>query len=264
MQQYNFPEALPAGLRIAELAVIQGELVYTSPQQMDAAFQTTPAGGVVYQTPVPDETQTVETQPARVRFVSLIGARFWKMVRLFFSLLLCAALVLWLAPLLLKEAAQQAALKPLNATGIGLASVIIVYGGAFLLFGLVLFLAIVFGILSLDGLSRTILGFGFASLGWVIAAFSLLLTYASKLVVAYWIGGLLLEKFKTSIRRKEIWGLLDRHRCVCIINRHPGDWLVDKHGGDHSGVGRNLVYLPGAPQNQPACASRSFLIKFLD
>ncbi len=55
------------GLRISDQAKIGGELVYTSPVNQAEAIQAPPSGGVVYQTPVPQEVGQKpgsETRPA--------------------------------------------------------------------------------------------------------------------------------------------------------------------------------------------------------
>ncbi len=57
------PEPADPGLRIGPEASIGGELIYTSPASQEAAIQATPAGGVVYQTPVPKETTRPEEAP---------------------------------------------------------------------------------------------------------------------------------------------------------------------------------------------------------
>ena len=61
--QPDLPASIQPGLRIAESAKIGGKLTYTSESDQSGAIQSAPAGGVVYQTPVPDENYQRRSQP---------------------------------------------------------------------------------------------------------------------------------------------------------------------------------------------------------
>lgn len=53
-------EVAQPGLRISDEAEIGGVLTYTSPSEQDSAIDIAPEGGVVYQTPIPEEIPKAE------------------------------------------------------------------------------------------------------------------------------------------------------------------------------------------------------------
>jgi len=102
----------------------------------------------------------------------------------------------------------KAVSEPLPASGWGLVTVIGGYAGAAILAGLVLAAGIFFGILTLGGLGRTIFGVGFSSLGLAMAIFVLLISYGSKLVIAFWGGKWTLEKLFPQYAESKVWPLV--------------------------------------------------------
>ena len=80
--------------------------------------------------------------------------------------------------------------------------------GSFLVGGLIVASAIFFGIVTLGELARVILTVGFLSLGIILAGFGLLISYGSKLVVAYMVGKLLIEWLIPKFENKPIWSML--------------------------------------------------------
>ncbi|MBC8497206.1 MAG: hypothetical protein H8D37_06045, partial [Chloroflexi bacterium] len=124
------------------------------------------------------------------------------------TLLALGALVLWLLPDLFNKVIDKAVSEPLPSSGWGLVTVIAGYAGAAVLAGLVLALAIFFGVLTLGGLGRTIMGVGFSSLGLAMAVFVLLVTYGSKLIIAFWGGKWTLEKLFPQYAESKVWPLV--------------------------------------------------------
>ena len=199
------PSMLPTGLRISENAQIGGEVAYTSPTNQANSIKSQPAGGVVFSTPVPD---TTPGQTPEVSTQFNLGRWLLQRAREFFTLLVLGGFVLWLLPDLLNKVVAKAQSQPLPSTGWGLVSIIVGYAGAVVVAGLVLALGIFFGILTLGGLGRTILGVGFSSLGVVMAVFVLLVTYGSKLVVAFWGGKWILSKLAPQAAESKAWPLV--------------------------------------------------------
>lgn len=74
-------------------------------------------------------------------------------------------------------------------------TVLVGYGGAALLALVLLAISILIGVLTLGGLSRTVLGIGFSSLGLALAIFSLIVTYVSKILVSLWVGEWMMRRF---------------------------------------------------------------------
>jgi hypothetical protein len=84
----------------------------------------------------------------------------------------------------------------------------VVYLGALLVSGLIIAGAIFFGIITLGELSWVILSAGFSSLAFILTAFGLLISYGSKLVVAYLVGKLLLSWLAPKFEGSTFWPLL--------------------------------------------------------
>jgi hypothetical protein len=109
-------------------------------------------------------------------------------------LLVFGALVLWKGPALLNMVIEKARTQALPAAGWGLVVIIAGYVGAFVLGVLILALGILLGIATLGGLSDTVFGIGFSGLGLALTAFSFLVGYGSKLVVAYLVSQLAVQR----------------------------------------------------------------------
>ncbi len=202
------PAMIPTGLRISEAAQIGGKIAYTSPTNQSRNIETSPGGGIVYSTPVPDVDAPPNQVGPQVNASINVGRWFLQRARELVTLLALGALVLWLIPDLLNKVIGKAVSEPLPSSGWGLVIVIAGYVGAAVLAGLVLALAIFFGVLTLGGLGRTIMGVGFSSLGLAMAIFVLLVTYGSKLVIAFWGGKWTLEKLFPQYAESKVWPLV--------------------------------------------------------
>ncbi|MBC8507379.1 MAG: polymer-forming cytoskeletal protein [Anaerolineales bacterium] len=201
------PAVVSPGLRISDSAKIGGSVKYTSNKDQSADIETTPGGGIVHSTPVPDADIQYD-QPTQVAPTVNVGRWLLQRAREFVTLLALGALVLWLIPDLLNKVINKATSEPLPSTGWGLVTVIGGYVGAAVLGGLVLALAIFFGVITLGGLGRTITGVGFSSIGLAMAVFVLLVTYGSKLVIAFWIGKFSLKKTFPQFAESKVWPLV--------------------------------------------------------
>ena len=208
MQQYGIPEPIEPGLQIADSAEVGGALIYTSPVELESLNESLIEGGVVYNTPQPETIVEAESQQMHITYRNPLLNRAGRVLRLLVTLALLGALVLWLKPQVLKDTAEQAAAKPLNAAGVGFISMVVVFIGATMLFGLLIFLSIMFSLIGLNGLGSAIFFFGLASLVWVVTMFSILMVYGSKLVVADWVGSLILGDAMAGSKYKPAVALL--------------------------------------------------------
>jgi len=204
------PAMISPGLRISESAEIGGKVAYTSSTNQSSSIETAPGGGIVYSTPVPDvDTAPDQIGPGpQVTSTVNVGRWFLQRGRELVTLLALGALVLWLLPDLFNKVIDKAVSEPLPSSGWGLVTVIAGYAGAAVLAGLVLALATFFGVLTLGGLGRTIMGVGFSSLGLAMAVFVLLVTYGSKLIIAFWGGKWILEKLFPQYAETKVWPLV--------------------------------------------------------
>jgi hypothetical protein len=131
-----------------------------------------------------------------------------KRVRIFITLVLLGGLVVWQLPGLLEKVEDKARKETLPSFAWGLVTVVVVYLGAILAAGLIIAGAIFFGIITLGELAKAILLIGFSSMGLILAVFGLLLSYGSKIVVAYLVGKLLLEWLAPKYQGHKFWPLV--------------------------------------------------------
>ncbi len=189
--RFELPPSIEPGLRIGPEASIAGQLVYTSDTNQSQAIQAQPAGGVVYQTPTPDRRGTGQPGPA----APARSGRNWTVdfLRNFFTLLLLGVLAVWLFPKIAGRTSEIVRTRFAQSAAYGLLTVIVGYIAAFLAAVLIFGLGLLFTIVTLGGLSSAVFGLGFSGLGLAVAAFTLVVSYVSKLVVAYLIGELVLS-----------------------------------------------------------------------
>jgi cytoskeletal protein CcmA (bactofilin family) len=203
------PPAIKPGLRISKDAKINGQLTYTSRLEQSSGIAAQPQGGIVYQTPVPGKNeQSRSSNPsAGANIILNLGNTVFDILRDFFTLMVLGGLVLWLKPVWMNKAQKLALLKPVFSAGYGLSVITIGYLAAGLAAILILVLGILLSIVTLGGLSNTVFGVGFSSLSFMLAIFTLVISYGSKLVITCLIGGMIIHKLAPGATHPEIWGL---------------------------------------------------------
>ena len=206
MPQQQLPPAIPAGLRISKDAQIGGKLIYTSEVNQNTAIQAAPAGGIAYQTPVPQQTQKPQARPLSQAF-PFLGWLFGRLRELV-SLLILGALVLWLLPSLFERTVDMARAKVAESAGYGFLALLVGYIGAFIVFLIILVISILLGLLSLGGLGWAFFGVTGSGLGLALTIFTLLVTYGSKLVVAYLAGTWMVKSLFPQATHLRIRGML--------------------------------------------------------
>ena len=188
--QSGISEMIQPGLRVAESAQIAGQLIYTSPENQQGQIESQPQGGIVFMTPVPDETQkekdvtVVETDETTNRWAKNVGKAvlrwFTKAARNFISLLILGGLSVWLIPSLLVKTSKKAGKETLPAAGYGFLAWLIGYAGALIAGAVIFSVGLFLGLITFGGLGKSFLGIGFSGLGLAFAVFQLLVSYGSK------------------------------------------------------------------------------------
>jgi len=213
-QTYFFPGApgvetmVPSGIRISKDAEIGGSVEYRSSVDQSTAIEISPAGGVTFEYDPDMDPQSDPGEVGRDSSIALVIPWLVKQVRVFITLMLLGGLIVWQIPALLIRVSEKAERESMPSLGWGMVSVLIVYLGAFIVAGLIIAGAIFFGVITLGELSRVILTIGFSSLGLILAAFGLLVSYGSKIVVAYMVGKLLIRWLAPKVEDQPIWPLI--------------------------------------------------------
>lgn len=227
--QPGLPPAIRPGLRISSQAVIGGDLKYTSPTDQSSAIQGRPAGQIIYQTPVPAETNQkfFPSQPPRGIFAVPLVKAIVNLLRNLITLLILGGLVLWLLPNFFQRTVDEANRQPLASTGVGLLSLLGGYTGSILVGAVIFGVGILFSLITLGGLSNAIFGIGFSSLAVFIAALTLLVTYGSKLVASFWVGQLLMRQIAPQAQNPRLWALLAGVLIYVVLRAIPIlGWVV--------------------------------------
>ncbi len=221
----QLPPSIAPGLRIGPDAKIKGQLVYTSQTNQSSAIQAAPSGGIVYQTPAP--RQTGQGGTVVVRTVSPVVNWMFARAREFFTLLVLGLLGVWLAPVIFNRANEIARAKPAESAGVGLAAIIVGYVAALMTAVFILAFGLFFTIITLGGLSQVIFGIGFSGLALVVTAFTLVVSFVSKLVVAYLVGDLILAGTAPAIQGRRYWAIVIGVFLYTLIRSIPFlGWLI--------------------------------------
>ena len=199
-------KTLPLGLRISQDAEIGGKLTYTSQLEQSKQIMIKPAGGTVFQTPVPEESQNQKAPQYSGQWQ--IGQWVISRLREFVTLIILGAFVIWLIPVWMDNLIKRAKSKPLPAAGWGFITIILGYSAVFFAGLLIVVVTIILGAVTLGGLAQSVIGIGFSSLGLLSTVFTLLVTYGSKLVVAFLLGEFVLDKFAPQVSGHRLWPYL--------------------------------------------------------
>jgi len=199
---------VPAGIRVSEDAEIGGTLKYKSTENQSSTIAITPAGGIQFEYDPRTSPDTDPDEIGRVSSSALVSAWLIKRVRTFITLLMLGGLIVWQLPGLLKKISRKVEEDPLPSLGWGLVTILIVYAGAFLVSGLIIATAIFFGVVTLGELAKVILMIGFSSVVLIMAGFSLLVSYGSKIIVSYLVGDLLLKWLAPKYQGGMFWPLV--------------------------------------------------------
>lgn len=207
----EMPKPIQPGLRVSPDARIDGKLTYTASRENMAVIESKPTGGVVYQTPVPQEANEGK-QPAgssvKVNLITPLVEWVFKTLRNLVTLLVLGGLAIWLLPELLKRFVAKVKEKPVSSAGYGFMVVIIGYAAAIFAALVVLFVGILFMIATLGGLGGAVFTVGFSGIALALAVFGILVTYGSKLIIAYLGGEWILKKVAPNATHVKVWAMV--------------------------------------------------------
>ena len=193
----NPPRMLKGGLNIAESADIAGKLTVIAPVLMLPELAGAPAGGVALQTPVPSEDDAdysgTEEQDRHDGGFNIIWRWGRRNIGRFMALSILGALLLWLCRKPFEETVQIAVDRPWASLGYGALGVFGGYLAAFIAALVLLMAAVMIGLLSFGTLGSAVGTLGFSALAIVYTAFQLSVKYLSKLVIAFWLGRVILK-----------------------------------------------------------------------
>jgi len=183
---YSPPPARNSGLRVGREAEIGGQLRYKSEQPQSEAILVEPNGGVNYERVIRADDEDL---PVGARGV-LFSIMRWVVKRLrdLVTLAILGGLAVWLMPKCLDACHDELKANPWPSLGKGVLSWVGGFVAAGIFFGALLMVGILLGVITLGGLATAWFGIGLSLLGLIFSVFLILVTYGSKLVVAYLVG----------------------------------------------------------------------------
>jgi hypothetical protein len=246
MPQANiqFPTVKP-GFNIAEGAKIKGNLEYT--QSKDVEIPANAVSGKVTRTlPVVDPAvQRANPTPAQ-------KAVTWTfdLFRTIVTLILFGLLLGWLAPTFMKSLVEKMQTQPAASLGWGLVAYAAFFFAILVVFVAMVAGGILFGVLTLGGMSGTIIWLGVLALFAMIVGFVLVTAFLTKIIVA-WLGGkLILARFSPALAEHKVWPLVIGAVLVALVIALPFvGWLF---GILVMFIGLGALWIWGRERMQPS------------
>lgn len=191
------------GLTIDPSVKIGGNLEYT--QNAELTFPAGVVTGKITRTAQPQR----ENEPAPEKTASQkVGEWALSNLRSLITLILIGLFLLWLFPLFTSAVSTQLQDKPWPSLGWG----VVAYAGFFFMLLLILFVmilgAVLFGVLTLGGLSGTIVVLGLLFLFGLIVAFVLATSFIAKVVFGMTLGQWILSKAGSPLANHKYWPMV--------------------------------------------------------
>jgi cytoskeletal protein CcmA (bactofilin family) len=202
MPQSNikFPTVKP-GFTIAEGAKIKGNLDYTLSK--DISIPANAVDGKVTRTaPV---VEPVKAQPTPAQ-----KAMTWtfNLIRTIITLIIFGLLLGWLAPTFMKSLVEKIQTQAIQSLGWGLVTYAAFFFAILVIIVAMVAGGILFGVLTLGGMSGTIIAVGILAIFALILGFVLVTAFLTKIVVAQLSGKLILARFNPALAEHKVWPLV--------------------------------------------------------
>ena len=213
MQQSTVPvPTVKDGLTIDPSSKIAGNLEYT--QNNDLSFPAGVVGGKITRTQPPanqNKTSPEQAAAGKVVLWSFEGARS------LITLLLIGLFLVWLFPRFTEALSEKLQTKPWPSLGWGVVS----FAGFFFLLLLVIFVtilgAVIFGLLTLGGLSASIIWIGILTLLAMIVGFVLATSFIAKVAFGLALGKWILAKVNSPLAGHRVWPMVIGVAIIVIV-----------------------------------------------
>jgi len=198
----DFPTVKP-GFNVGADAKIAGNLEYT--QSKDVKIPAGAVDGKVTRTEPVVDTTHVKVQPTPAE-----QAMTWTfdLFRTIVTWILFGLLLGWLVPLFMKTLMDKVQTQPVASLGWGVVAYAAFFFALFVILTVIILGGIAFGVLTLGGMSGTIVWVGILVLFALVVGFILVTDFLTKIVVA-WLGGkLILSRIKPELAEHKVWPLV--------------------------------------------------------
>jgi cytoskeletal protein CcmA (bactofilin family) len=211
----QFPTVKP-GFNIGEEAQIEGNLEYT--QSKDVNIPTDAVSGKVTRT-----TPVVDPAVQKARPTPAQKGMTWgfDLLRSIVTLIFFGLLLGWLAPMFMKALMGKIQSQPGASLGWGVVAYAAFFFAIFVVLVAMIAGGVLFGVLTLGGVSGTIIWLGILTLLTMIVSFVLITSFLTKIVVA-WLGGkLILARFNPALAEHKVWPLVIGVVLVALVVALP-------------------------------------------
>jgi hypothetical protein len=192
--------AVKPGFHIGKDAKIAGKLEYTQSKDIEIP-EGTVSGKVTRTVPVVDVK--VQPTPTELAMTWTFGLLRTIVTWIAFGLLLG-----WLAPLFMKSLMDKVKSQPAASLGWGVVAYISFFFVLLLVLAVIILGGLVFGTLTLGGMSGTIIWVGILALFALTVGFVLVTAFLTQIVVA-WLGGkLILARVAPELAEHKVWPLV--------------------------------------------------------
>jgi hypothetical protein len=208
--------SISSGFTIKDGAKIEGDLTYT--QFSDVNIPADAVDGKVTRTqPAVDiENNYVPPTPGQ-----LVLTWTFNLLRTVITLVLLGLLLAWLAPRFVNVLSEKIQATPAASLGWGVVAFASFFFTLLLIIVVMVIGALFFGVLTLGGVSASIIWVGLLSIFALCIGFVLVTSFLTKIVVA-WLGGkMILEKLNPSLAASKVWPLVLGVVIVALLTSLP-------------------------------------------
>jgi cytoskeletal protein CcmA (bactofilin family) len=189
----DFPTVKP-GFNVGKDAKIAGNLEYT--QSKEVKIPADAVGGKITRTEPVVDSSKVEVKPTPAE-----AAMDWTfdLLRTITTWIIFGLLLGWLAPVFMKALMEKVQSQPVASLGWGLVAYAAFFFAILVIFIAMLAGGILFGVLTLGGLSGTIVWLGILAIFAMIVGFVLVTVFLTQITVAWLSGKLILSRIKPEL-----------------------------------------------------------------
>ncbi len=213
--QQNIPLTLPSvapGLTVAESAQIAGDLEYSS--TYDLTFPGGSVGGDVNRVEPKVSQGEVYVPPTPLQKT---GKWALDLLRTTLTLILFGLLLGWLTPIFLNTTSGKIQSQAWPSLGWGAIAWAAFFFALLLIVIIMIAGGIIFGVLTLGGVSGTIIWLGILSMFALIVTFVLATAYVSKIVVGTALGKWIFNKFNPALAEHKFWPMIVGVVIVAVV-----------------------------------------------
>lgn len=195
--------SVSAGFTIKEGAKIEGNLTYA--QFKDIKI---PSGAVAGKVTRNEPTVDIENTYVPPTSGELAAIWVFDLFRSIVTIILLGLLLVWIAPKFVNLLSEKIQGTPLASLGWGLVAFAAFFFTILLIIVVMIIGALLFGVLTLGGVSASIIWVGLLSIFALTVGFVLVISFLTNIVAAWLSGKLILSKLNPALAESKVWPLV--------------------------------------------------------